>query len=101
MPLRPRIACAPNGRGKVALVLAGGAARGAYEVGVVQHILEDVAKDLGRDPRLDILCRTSVGALNTCGLAAFADFPRARAHRLVDVWTKLTIDRLLRLDRSE
>jgi NTE family protein len=93
--------CAPNGRSKVALVLAGGAARGAYEVGVVQHILEDVARDLGRDPPLDILCGTSVGALNTCGLAAFADYPRARARRLVDVWSHLTIDRVLSIDRSE
>jgi NTE family protein len=101
MPLRPRIALAPNGRGKVALVLAGGAARGAYEVGVVQHILEDVARDLGRDPPLDILCGTSVGALNTCALAAFADYPRARARRLVDVWSHLTIDRVLSIDRGE
>ena len=93
--------CAPNGRGKVALVLAGGAARGAYEVGVVQHILEDVARDLGRDPPLDILCGTSVGALNTCGLAAFADYPRARARRLVEVWSHLTIDRVLSIDRGE
>jgi NTE family protein len=95
------MACAPNGRGKIALVLAGGAARGAYEVGVVQHILEDVARDLGRDPPLDILCGTSVGALNTCGLAAFADYPRARARRLVDVWSHLTIDRVLSIDRAE
>lgn len=101
MPLRPRTTCAPNGRGKIALVLAGGAARGAYEVGVVQHILEDVARDLGRDPPLDILCGTSVGALNTCGLAAFADYPRARARRLVDVWSHLTIDRVLSIDRGE
>lgn len=93
--------CAPNGRGKVALVLAGGAARGAYEVGVVQHILEDVARDLGRDPPLDILCGTSVGALNTCGLAAFADYPRARARRLVDVWSHLTIERVLSIERGE
>src|ERR1700704_620441 len=101
MPLRPRMTCAPNGRGKVALVLAGGAARGAYEVGVVQHILEDVAKDLGRDPPLDIPCGTSVGALNTCGLAAFADYPRARARRLVDVGSRLPIDRVLSIDRGE
>jgi len=93
--------CAPNGRGKIALVLAGGAARGAYEVGVVQHILEDVARDLGRDPPLDILCGTSVGALNTCALAAFADYPRARARRLVDVWSHLTIERVLSIDRGE
>src|SRR3954465_4789973 len=93
--------CAPNGRGKIALVLAGGAARGAYEVGVVQHILEDVARDIGRDPPLDILCGTSVGALNTCGLAAFADYPRARRPRLVAVWSPLPIDRVLSIERGE
>ncbi len=101
MPLRPRTSCAINGRGKIALVLAGGAARGAYEVGVVQHVLEDVARDLGRDPPIDILCGTSVGALNTCGLAAFADYPRARVRRLVDVWSRLTVDRVLSIDRGE
>jgi NTE family protein len=85
----------------VALVLAGGAARGAYEVGVVQHIVEDVAKSLGYDPPLHILCGTSVGALNTCGLAAYADYPRARARKLVDVWTNLRSDEVLRVDRGE
>jgi NTE family protein len=88
-------------RPRVALVLAGGAARGAYEVGVVQHIVEDVARSLGRDPPLDILCGTSVGALNTCGLAAYADYPRARARKLVDVWTHLRSEAVLRVDRSE
>jgi NTE family protein len=88
-------------RPRVALVLAGGAARGAYEVGVVQHIVEDVARALGRDPPLDILCGTSVGALNTCGLAAYADYPRARARKLVDVWTHLQSEAVLRVDRSE
>ena len=47
---------------RVALVLAGGAARGAYEVGVVQYLLEDVAAALGRDVPLDILCGTGGGA---------------------------------------
>jgi NTE family protein len=82
-------------------VLAGGAARGAYEVGVVQYILEDVARALGRDVPLDILSGTSVGALNVCGLAALADHPRARARVLVDVWTKLTIDRVLNVRRHD
>ena len=30
---------------RIALVLAGGAARGAYEVGVLQHLQEEVARD--------------------------------------------------------
>ena len=83
---------------RVALVLAGGAARGAYEVGVVQHILEEVSKDLGRDVPLDILCGTSIGALNACALAAFADAPRGRATRLVDIWTRLRVQELVQPD---
>lgn len=78
------------------LVLAGGAARGAYEVGVVQHLLEEVAKDLGRDIPLDVLSGTSVGAINVCGLAAFADDPRGRARRLVDQWQRLQVDDVVR-----
>jgi NTE family protein len=82
----------------VALVLAGGAARGAYEVGVVDYLLEDVAKALGRDIPIDILCGTSIGALNACALAAFADEPRLRARRLVDVWSSLRIEDIVQID---
>jgi NTE family protein len=84
---------------RTALVLAGGAARGAYEVGVVQHVLEEVQKDVGHPVRIDVLCGTSVGALNACGLAAFADFePKARMERVIDVWTRLDVNELVRPD---
>lgn len=84
---------------RVALVLAGGAARGAYEVGVVQHLLEDVSRAIGRPVPLDVLCGTSVGALNVCGLAAFAhEEPRARSSRLDTVWSSLRIEDLIRFD---
>lgn len=86
--------------GRVALVLAGGAARGAYEVGVVQHIAEEVARDLGRDPPIDIISGTSVGAINGCALAAFADAPRTRARRLIEQWTKLIIKDVVQLKPS-
>ena len=76
-------------KSRVALVLAGGAARGAYEVGVVQHILENVSATLGRDVPIDILCGTSVGALNACFLAAHADQPRGRGAALVNTWQSL------------
>ena len=88
----------PPTASRVALVLAGGAARGAYEVGVIQHILEEVARDLGRDVPLDILCGTSIGALNACALAAFADQPRARAARLAEIWTGLRVEELVQPD---
>ncbi|HZS36984.1 MAG TPA: patatin-like phospholipase family protein, partial [Polyangia bacterium] len=79
-------------------VLAGGAARGSYEVGVVDYIVNDVARQLGREVPLDILCGTSVGAINACALAAFADEPRGRARRLVEKWTNLRIADLVRVD---
>jgi NTE family protein len=83
-------------RPKIGLVLAGGSARGAYEVGVIEHIVEDVSNTLGYDVPLDILSGTSVGAINCCTLAAFADEPRARAARLRAVWTGLRVEELLR-----
>jgi len=85
----------------MALVLAGGAARGAYEVGVVHYILEDIARELGRPPPLDILCGTSVGAINACALAAAADDPDGRAERIVEHWTDLRVGHVLRFDSGE
>lgn len=83
-------------RPKLGLVLAGGAARGAYEVGVLEYIAEDVAKELGRDIPFEVMCGTSVGAINVCCLAAWADEPRARCARLGSVWTGLRIADILR-----
>jgi NTE family protein len=83
---------------RVALVLAGGAARGAYEVGVVQHVVEDVAKGIGREIRFNILCGTSVGALNACALAAWAHEGNAAVKRLVEVWHSLELGALVRTD---
>ena len=76
--------------------MAGGAARGAYEIGVVEYIVEEVSKQLGYDVPLDILTGTSVGAINACMLAAFADEPRGRAARMAAVWTGLEMGQLLK-----
>ncbi|MSP24467.1 MAG: patatin-like phospholipase family protein [Myxococcales bacterium] len=80
----------------IGLVLAGGAARGAYEVGVLEHLVEHVSHELGYDVPLDILSGTSVGAINVCVLAAFADEPRSRVARLAAVWTGLEMATILR-----
>ena len=85
-------------KNRVALVLAGGAARGAYEVGVVDYLLHEVARALGHEISLDVLCGTSVGAFNVCALAAFADEPRLRAQRLVEIWSQLRVADLVRAD---
>lgn len=80
---------------RIGLVLAGGAARGAYEVGVLHHIVRHVGHDLGRPVPLDIICGTSVGAINACALAAFADEPIGRVDRLVRHWTSLRLQDLV------
>lgn len=88
-------------RRRVGLVLAGGAARGAYEAGVLQYLLCEVPRALGRPVPLDVLCGTSVGAVNVCALAAWADEPEGRAARLVRAWTELQLGEVLRPDFRE
>jgi NTE family protein len=62
-------------RESVALVLAGGGARGAYEVGALSVLLPTLEEE-GLRPR--ILVGTSVGAVNGVFLASRADEPAAQ-----------------------
>jgi NTE family protein len=59
----------------VGLVLAGGGARGAYEVGVLSALLPWLEEEHGY--RFDLIVGTSVGALNATYIAAHADEPMA------------------------
>ena len=86
---------------RVGLVLAGGAARGAYEVGVVQYILEDVARAIGRDVPVDVISGTSAGSLNSVMLAGHADKPRARGAMLANKWTSLELTDVVRPSPGE
>lgn len=85
-------------RRRVALVFAGGAARGAYEVGVVQHLFGEVAYELGGQVPVDILAGTSVGAINACVLAAHADDQRLSSELLAAHWSTIDLREMLRLD---
>jgi NTE family protein len=86
---------------KTALVLAGGAARGSYEVGVVDYILTRVGRDLASSPKIDILCGTSVGAINACVMASYLDDPAQCARIMVDEWTSLRLEELVRPNPRE
>ena len=48
-------------RPRLALVLSGGGARGAYEAGVMRYIREDLAGDLGGQVGFDIYLRNIGG----------------------------------------
>jgi NTE family protein len=77
---------------RTALVLSGGGARGAYEAGVIRWIREELPRELGHQPRLDIVCGTSIGAINACFLASTADEPAAQGAALADVWRGLRLE---------
>src|SRR5206468_6127117 len=68
------LAATPQTDGSVALVLAGGGARGAYEAGALSVLAPELERR-GLRPR--IIVGTSVGALN-------AAFVAANAHRRTD-----------------
>lgn len=77
------------------MILSGGGARGAYEVGVLWYIFDDLSRMRRAPPKLDILCGTSVGAINACYLAAHLTDPVLGMRRLVHLWSELQITRVL------
>ena len=86
----------PRGPRRTAFVLSGGGARGAYEVGVLSYLFQELTRLRGgRVPRIDILCGTSVGAINACYLAAHASDPQHGIGRLVELWQDLELSRVL------
>ncbi len=84
--------CGPR---RVAMIFSGGGARGAYEVGVLSYVFDELARLRGGPPRVDILCGTSVGAINACYLAAHLTDPVLGLRRLVHLWSELEITRVL------
>ena len=81
----------------LALVLSGGGARGAYEVGVLRYVLGQLAPGLGDRARPRIFCGTSVGAINACAMAAHHDAPDFAVAHLADRWRALSLNDVFRL----
>ena len=69
---------------RLAIVLPGGGARGAYEVGALSVLLPELE---ARGEDVDLICGTSVGAINAAHLASMAHLPAAeQAERAVERW---------------
>lgn len=79
-----------------AIVLAGASALGAYQAGVLRYLVHEVARDLPRPFRFDILSGTSAGSINALGLASQAADPRAAVDRVCAAWTSLELSEVLR-----
>jgi NTE family protein len=83
-------------RARAGLVLTGGGARAAYQVGVVKAV-RDLLGNPVKNP-FPIVCGTSAGAINAATLAVFADnFSRAVAN-LLEVWEHMHCEHIYRTD---
>ena len=79
--------------GTLAIVLTGGGARAAYQVGFLRWMARNIP-----DMNIPILTGVSAGAINAAYLASFRG-PQAEAvERLWDLWRGLTVDRVFRVD---
>ena len=83
---------------RTGIVLSGGGARGAYEVGVVAGIMDVLRPSkLARAP-FEIFTGTSVGAINSAWLASHAHRPDMDIGGLVNEWESLSLRKHLRFD---
>jgi NTE family protein len=85
---------------KIGLFLAGGGARAAYQVGVLQAIYSLLSESASPSKKIpfDIVCGTSAGAINAAAFACRADDFEESITRLVDVWGKLEVEQVYRAD---
>src|SRR6267154_530669 len=81
----------------LALVLSGGGARGAYEVGVLRYVLGKLAPRLGEFARPRIFSGTSVGAINACAVAAHHDVADFAVRQLGERWRELGLTQVFQL----
>jgi NTE family protein len=72
-----------------ALILSGGGARAAYQVGTLRAIAHMVGRH--KATPFPVICGTSAGAINAAMLAAHADDFRRGVARLLRLWRKLRI----------
>ena len=85
---------------KTALFLAGGGARAAYQVGVLQAILS-LLSEYGwpaRQNPFEIICGTSAGAINATALACRADHFEESVTHLLGIWRNLEVEQVYRAD---
>jgi NTE family protein len=82
-----------DGRGPLALLLTGGGARGAYQVGVLRGLAE-----LRPNLEIPILTGVSAGGINVACLAASRAGLMGGIDTLNELWCALSPDRVFRVD---
>ena len=81
---------------KLAIVMTGGGARAAYQIGVLKAISELLPA--GAPSPFTIICGTSAGAINAASLAAKSDHFKNSVRRMHFVWSNFSSDQVFRTD---
>lgn len=80
------------------MVIAGGAARGAWQAGVLRFIYQELPAQIGFAPWPSVVSGNSVGALNGVHVAARS---KSSLARLGAVWNRMQIDQVYRISPGE
>ena len=83
----------PDSGAQLALVMSGGGARAAYQVGTLRWLARRRP-----DLRVPILTGVSAGAINAAYLASKPDDFKTRVESLADLWSHLTVEQVFRVD---
>lgn len=81
---------------KIGLVLSGGGARAAYQVGVLKAICRLMPPD-SKNP-FQVISGTSAGAINAVALASYAGHYKLGIRSLENIWKNFSSDQIYRTD---
>jgi NTE family protein len=84
---------APDAKGDLAVMLTGGGARAAYQVGLLKGLARRFP-----DLRIDIVTGVSAGAINAIYLAAHTGALAEKAEQLEQMWMELSCDSIYEFD---
>jgi len=85
-----------NTTNKTGLILSGGGARAAYQVGVLKAIAHSLPKN-AKNP-FPVICGTSAGSINATTLAIYANQFRHGVKLLSHVWENFHVNQVFRAD---
>lgn len=80
---------------KTSLLLSGGGARAAYQIGVLKAI-NDIVKD---NDKFQIYCGVSAGAINATSLASNSENESNGINELVELWRTIKVEDIYKTDR--
>jgi len=83
---------------RIAVIMSGGGARAAYQVGVLKAIARILPPGIANP--FPIICGASAGAINAASLAVYADNFQGAVRRMERVWANFHVNHVFRSDFS-